>query len=314
VMTLSGEAKPIKWIGHRVYGGRFVARNRILLPILIRRDALADGLPRCDLYVSPQHAMFLNDVLVPAELLLNGASIVRHETTSDIEYFHIELDEHDVIFAEGAPAETFVDCDNRNMFHNAQEFDRLYPDAEGLTWDFCAPRIAGGDELARIRFEMDSRLEMFGFTTSFDPDLQLMVNGRPVAAEHTNGNVYRFRLDEAPGDVRIVSRSSIPAEIDVSSIDIRQLGVNVSRIILENDSLCIVVGHNNPSLVDGFHEAEVTHRWTDGDARIPVKLLKCFEGHVTIDVEVLDFSIPYRDTSRADWWSAAEDAGRGLRS
>ena len=50
--------------------------------------------------------------------------IIRPERVA---YFHVELDSHDVIVAEGAAAETFVDCDSRRMFHNAVEFAVLYP-------------------------------------------------------------------------------------------------------------------------------------------------------------------------------------------
>jgi hypothetical protein len=312
VMTLSGAAKPIKWIGHRVYNGRFVTGNHLLLPILIHQDALADGVPRRDLYVSPQHAMFLHDVLVPAELLVNGASIVRHETTSNVEYFHIELDEHDVIYAEGAPAESFVDCDNRNMFHNAHEFDHLYPGGERLTWQFCEARISDGDVLEGIRRELAARLEGLDFTTTFDPDIRLMVDGRPINAERSNGCVYRFILEETPHDVHILSRSSIPAEISVSSADTRRLGVNVSRIILEDEALRIVIGHKDWSLVDGFHEAETAHRWTNGEAHIPGRFLTCFERGLVVEVHMLDFSMPYRITSESPSLSEAPTLEKAL--
>jgi hypothetical protein len=56
-----------------------------------------------------------------------------------------------VIFAEGAAAETFVDCDNRLMFHNAAEFNELFPADTAPGWAFCAPRIEPGPRLERIR-------------------------------------------------------------------------------------------------------------------------------------------------------------------
>ncbi len=109
------------------------------------------GLPMRDLVVSSLHAMFIDDVLVPMGLLVNGVSIVRLPEMALVEYFHIELDSHDVIFAEGAAAETFVDCDSRQMFHNAGEFAELYPDDRSPAWMFCAPRIEAGAVLRRIR-------------------------------------------------------------------------------------------------------------------------------------------------------------------
>jgi hypothetical protein len=294
VVTLFGEARPIRWIGRRAYDARFVAGNRALLPVLIRQDALDDGVPRRDLYVSPKHALFLDDVLVPAEQLVNGVSIFRCETVATVEYFHIELDTHDIILAEGAPSETFVDCDNRFMFQNAGEFARLYPDCNAPTWAFCAPRVEEGDLLQHLWWRLDERLEMFGCTSTFDPDLHLVVDGVPVSADRVDDTVHVFRLQSPGREVRIVSRSSVPAELDAAFTDIRRLGVNVSRVVLSSDDVNIVVGCRDTSLLDGFHASEESHRWTDGDARIPAKFLACFDQDMTIEVHVLDYGLSYR--------------------
>lgn len=144
VVTLSGAARRIKWIGRRAYDGRFVAGNRDVLPIRIAVGALADGVPARDLWVSPEHALHIDGALAPAKHLINGATITQAEDVEQVEYFHVELDTHDVIFAEGAPAETYVDCDNRFMFHNAGEFARLYPDEPLPVWQssLCGWRTA----------------------------------------------------------------------------------------------------------------------------------------------------------------------------
>ena len=81
--------------------------------------------------------------------------------------------------------------------------------------------------------------------------------------------VHVFRLESPAREVRIVSRSSVSAELDVASPDIRRLGVSVSRVVLSGDDASIVVGCGDASLVDGFHACEETHRRTDGDARVP---------------------------------------------
>src|SRR5207245_9141655 len=109
LVTASGEARPISWIGRRSYDGRLAAGNRAVLPVRISRDALGGGVPRRDLFVSPLHAMFLDGILIPASPLVNGLSIVQAEAVDEVAYFHLELETHDVILAEGAPSETFVD-------------------------------------------------------------------------------------------------------------------------------------------------------------------------------------------------------------
>jgi len=152
---MSGVTRPIKWIGKRGYGGRFVMGRKDILPICIRAGALEDHVPRRDLWVSPNHAMYVDGVLIEVHDLLNGVSIMQAERVEQVEYFHIELDAHDVIVAEGALSESFLDDDTRAMFHNADEYRVHYPHAgQQPAQRFCAPRLYEGQavETARRRF------------------------------------------------------------------------------------------------------------------------------------------------------------------
>ncbi len=156
VMTMSGALRPIKWIGRRRYGGRFVMGRKDILPICIKAGALDDNVPRRDLWISPHHAMYFKDkhlegVLIEAKDLVNGASIVLVERVDKVEYFHIELDTHDVIIAEGALSESYIDDDSRGMFHNADEYRALYPETVTGIAQYCAPRLEDGYEVEAIR-------------------------------------------------------------------------------------------------------------------------------------------------------------------
>ena len=159
VMTRSGVTRPIKWIGRRSFGGRFVVGRKDILPICIKAGALEDNVPRRDLWISPHHAMYFRagiatdhgGVLIEAKDLVNGHSILQAESVEVVEYFHIELDTHDVIVAEGALSESFLDDDSRAMFHNAHEFRALYPDAAADAAHYCAPRLDAGYEVDAVR-------------------------------------------------------------------------------------------------------------------------------------------------------------------
>ena len=72
--------------------------------------------------------MLLDSVLVPARCLVDGEMIVQETGLEAVDYLHVELDSHDVVQAEGAPSETFVDDNSRGIFHNAAEFAVLYPE------------------------------------------------------------------------------------------------------------------------------------------------------------------------------------------
>jgi hypothetical protein len=168
VLTMSGAARPIKWIGRRSFGGRFVMGRKDILPICIKAGALADQVPRRDLWISPHHAMFFTDMslggmLIEAKDLINGVSIVQTQGVESVEYFHIELDTHDVIIAEGALSESFLDDDSRGMFHNAHEYPTHYPqDAAAGLAPYCAPRYDDGYEVEAVRGRLAQRAGLAG--------------------------------------------------------------------------------------------------------------------------------------------------------
>jgi len=142
VSTISGEPKRIKWIG-RMRVDRQVLQDVARAPVKIARGAFNGVLPHSDLYVSYRHCLFINGLLMPAGDLINGTTITRAEpTTSDcIEYLHIELERHDVIFANGAPAETFLGDASRADFDNFDEYVALYGDTLTVQTSY-APIVA----------------------------------------------------------------------------------------------------------------------------------------------------------------------------
>jgi Hint domain len=127
VQTLAGR-KTIKWIGYNKFTkeeGR--AWQDSIMPIRVARFAIDDHTPHCDLYLSPYHCIFFNEALIPVMYLINEATIAQ-DTPSDmsaIEYYHIELDTHEVIYAEGALVESF-DGSSRENFSNFVQYERLY--------------------------------------------------------------------------------------------------------------------------------------------------------------------------------------------
>ena len=151
VVTHRGTTAPIRWIGRRSYAGRFLRGRPELLPVRIKAGALPNALPYQDLIVSPTHALLLDGYLVPAFELLNGTTIVREPVAERVDYLHVELADHDIIFANGANAETFVDDDSRAMFANAAEYYALYPEALPKAAAYCAPRLGEGYRLEMIR-------------------------------------------------------------------------------------------------------------------------------------------------------------------
>jgi O-antigen biosynthesis protein len=109
-----------------------------ILPVCFKAGSLDNDTPTRDLWISPHHAMYLEGVLIEAKDLVNGVSIMQAEQMEKLEYFHIELDGHDVIIAEGSLSESFIDDDSRGMFHNAHEYREIYGDALSALAQYCA--------------------------------------------------------------------------------------------------------------------------------------------------------------------------------
>jgi hypothetical protein len=108
-MTLHRGAQRIRRITQRQYDGRFVKSNHLILPVRIRAHALAPNVPTRDLRVSPGHGLHCQGVLVPAWRLVNGTTITQTAVAGVINYFHLELDSHEVLLAENCPAESYYD-------------------------------------------------------------------------------------------------------------------------------------------------------------------------------------------------------------
>ena len=102
VTTLPGAARPIRWIGRRSYSGDVVWGDRALLPILIRQGAIAKNVPTRDLWVSPEHAMYIDGILIPAALLVNGRVDRAGGVGGGADLLPSGVREHEVIMAEGA--------------------------------------------------------------------------------------------------------------------------------------------------------------------------------------------------------------------
>ena len=159
VITHAGEEQPIVWIGRRAVEIGAHARPETVRPVVIEADALGDGVPARRLVVSPDHALFLDGVLVPAKELLNWTSIRQDQAVARVEYYHVELAKHDVIFAEGTPVETYLDTGHRGIFDNAEQSVMAHPAAMQLRREAegCAPLCLGGEALAAIRRRIAAR-------------------------------------------------------------------------------------------------------------------------------------------------------------
>jgi hypothetical protein len=157
VVTADGRKLPIRWVGKQTCL-RLFSRPEHINPIRIMAGALGENVPTRDLYVSPDHAMLVDGMLVNASALVNGTTITQvPEMPKQFFYYHIETAEHCAILAEGAPAETFVDNVTRLRFDNWEQYEALYPQAQPIP-EMGLPRVSAARLLpARIRQRIAER-------------------------------------------------------------------------------------------------------------------------------------------------------------
>jgi hypothetical protein len=159
VINLNGEEREIIWIGHRDIDIARHPNPQAVLPVVIEAGAIAENCPSRRLTLSPDHGLYIDGVLVQPKDLINGVSIRQLSHLARVRYYHVELESHDILFAEGAPAESYLDTGHRGVFDNSDTPLLLHPDlmqirreAEG-----CAPLCIGGEALFRIRTRLAHR-------------------------------------------------------------------------------------------------------------------------------------------------------------
>jgi predicted Zn-dependent protease len=271
-------ARPVRWIGERVIDTLAHPAPEQVLPLRIRADAFGPGLPARALWVSPDHAVFVDGMLIAARLLENGASIARDPSVTRPHYFHIELDRHAILFAEGLPAESYLDTGNRAVFANAPGAVALHPDlsdvaAEGRH-ESCAPFVTDAALVAPVwrRLAEAAGVAEPVADVIADPSPRLQVDGAEIAPWSWDGETALFLLPRGATVARLRSRAGRPCDVHPWLDDRRRLGVAVAALATRRAG----AARDVPIALDaldgqpGWWPSEPRVRWTDGNAAIPL--------------------------------------------
>lgn len=167
VTTKDNGPQEILWTGHRRLSGARLHAMPHLRPIRFRAGALGIGQPDGDLVVSPQHRMVVrspvanemfrtDEVMVAAEHLTNGRSVTLDRDLRDVTYFHVLLEHHNVIWANGLETESFHPAHMDLSTLNPDQFDALMgtlPDLreDAQRYGSDARRSITAPEAARLR-------------------------------------------------------------------------------------------------------------------------------------------------------------------
>lgn len=280
------ETHPVVWAGS---GRMDVAANDHRddgFPVRIRAGAFGDGLPRRDLLVTPEHCLLVGDGLIPARMLVNGASILIDHSIPTYCFFHIELDRHAILLAEGLPAESYLDTGNRHLF-------AALPNGAGHSQPtLAAPLHVSREQVEPVWRRLRDRAVMLGLPVpaeprpvAGDPGLRVLLDdGNAIHACTLQHDRHLFRIPRGRRPVRLVSASAVPAQVIGPFVDDRRrLGVAVDSIALRHGDEAHALPLADMNLA-GWHVLEQDCRWTDGDATLS---FSAAETDIILDIRVV---------------------------
>jgi hypothetical protein len=256
VCAADGRSSPILWLASRtVTPGTFEDPARAH-PVRIAAGAFGLGSPWRDLRLSPEHAVFADGMLVPIRHLINGSSIVQ-ERVDSVRYFHIGLARHDVLLANGLPAESWRDEGADRGFENAPS-----PSVRALLPRRpCVPVVETGPAIELLRRRLEARANALGFDGPSVLDLVVGATGTTSVVVPAGTHEIRLR-----------------SEVSREGADRRRLGVAITGVRAEGCEIPL----DDSRFARGFHTVEAHERgrwrWTEAEATIVV--------NATIDIPI----------------------------
>ncbi len=219
LITATGERRPVRWVGWRTLDlGPAPARNA--LPVLIMPGAFGPGRPQRMLRLSPLHCVYAEGVLIPVTHLVNGVTIIR-ERKQAATYYHVELDRHGILLAEGLECESYFCAGNRGGLYH--ELGRRSPAAKPY-----APSVTSGARLAAVRRRLHGIALAAGFAPGFVPRLRVLSAAGTAIPEIIRAGEGREARVEFPRPVKcltLLAEPCAPAETDPDSEDWRALSL-----------------------------------------------------------------------------------------
>jgi hypothetical protein len=269
-ITADNELAKIIWIGRRDLDLTRHPRPELVRPVRISAGALAMGVPERDLVVSPDHGLYFDGSLVQAKDLIDGVVIRQDFDLPQIRYYHVELEAHGILLAEGAGAESYLDTGHRGVFGNASSpviLPQEIMQARRET-DSAAPLVTGGEELAAIRARLHGRKLMLGLAIAESHLCALKIGADLLPPSESTSGQVSFLLPPETTEAIFCSPVFTPAEIDPASNDRRRLGVALSEIFVDGKLFLFRNIVNEKDL--HRRNPRETSTWTSGALRLNI--------------------------------------------
>lgn len=256
--------RPVVWTGKT----RVKAHHS---PVIIRQGALAENVPFLDLHITEEHCLFFDGRFVPARMLVNGHSIVYDTLHDSYDVYHVELDTHSVISANGVLSESFLDT-GQMAFEGRK--------SRGLSWDcdaaaaLCTDRDFVEPLFRRIAARVPGLIvSVQDATPGADAGLALLVNGKTqIMPARRNGNHIVFTIKEPIHSLSILAEAVSPSTVIGPFVDDRRmLGALVGDVhLFTPEGMITYKSHLDRPALKGWHDKESpVYRWTGAQAELP---------------------------------------------
>ena len=277
VRTADGRIEPLIWTGHRRIRASTRLDRSLHYPVRVRADAIAPGIPKRDLLVTGDHALFIEDALIPARLLVNGVSIIAEFGITAFTYYHLELARHALLLAEALPAESYLDTGNRGSFASKVA---AHPTTAPARYGEggVAPLTLSPALVEPIWRRLAARAGVAPIPQPHQAAKPpaappcVMVNDHQIEPCLIEGERLLFILPADASQARLTSTATRPNDTYPWLDDRRQLGVKIRRIRRSTANGATDIALDDPALLSGWHAIESTNgeaeRWTNGNAAI----------------------------------------------
>lgn len=136
LMTKDHGLQPLRWVGSRFLGLGAQILNPESRSVRLSQGCLAPGVPERDLILSAQHRVLLSskivarmfgcdEILTAAKYLAQGQVDNISTILRPMRLFHLALDRHEILFAEGAQAESLFIGSETEKILGAEVMDDL---------------------------------------------------------------------------------------------------------------------------------------------------------------------------------------------
>lgn len=302
--------EPVTWVGKgHVYVLPHLPCDEAGYSICIRKDALGEGCPNADLYVTSEHTLYFEGRLVPARMLVNHRSIYYDREQLSYEYYHFETASHSIVHANNVATESYLDTGNRRHFRAAQPQQDgnvlAFPTPKEWAKDAYAPLTVTADFVQPLYQRLEERAKSLGFasqqpsaTLTYDSNIHLITDkGETLHPLRRVKDRVVFHLPEGVKTLRLRSRTSRPCDTLGPYIDDRRnLGVLVGEIELHQGGQVHTITHHLTDQHTGWDvKEEAPCRWTNGDALLPLQGIDLAREHTILTIQLLTEG-PYHES------------------